>query len=493
MGAECAPTLETHLADVQAAAEGRAWAVARDAEGLRALAGREDLEAVLLPAELADWPSVCHALSGACVGPPVALPPVVAVLIGRLPGRDAAQAALIDKAHRALVAAGADAVIFKIGGQDALEMSVEMCLTTCSRHKEALEQQAAELKDVYEKKTRRELDRQQERFRASRDHWFWRCAHRVFPGDFPELDETLPAEVDVGASVGLLRLDECIGAGKFGTVYSATDEETGQREAVKAVAKAGLGALEDVKAMVREMRLLQTLEHEHVVQILGASQGPRHIFISLELVGSLNLFHMLASAGGRFSPEVAKAVQAQLCSALAHCHGQGVGHRDIKAENVAAADESEVHIKLIDFGHAVALRGQSTDVVGSLPFMAPEVATASKRAPYAAAAADAWSSGIVLQEMLCGSSGLQSLLGWATCQGSNDKAACEELRGFFTEHPAAIAEMVESTFPGAGEELLALVAGLLTVDPARRWTAEQAAGSAWLLAASGGKHRARWR
>merc|ERR1719210_3236568 len=99
----------------------------------------------------------------------------------------------------------------------------------------------------------------------------------------------------------------------------------------------------------------------------------------MELAGGRNLFRVLKELGGSCEMEQAQKVHCQLMSALAHCHSRGVGHRDVKPENIAVSDDGR-SIKLLDFGQAVQLRPCNRRA-GTLPFIAPETMIVAPEAP----------------------------------------------------------------------------------------------------------------
>src|ERR671938_58052 len=108
---------------------------------------------------------------------------------------------------------------------------------------------------------------------------------------------------------------------------------------------------------------------------------------------------------GALSDRDVLAIGIALCDALAHAHGRGVVHRDVKPGNVMVPDEPHDGAgvaKLTDFGVA-RIAGDDVltrtgDVVGTLAYMAPEQAEGRD----AGAEADLYSLGLVLYEALAG-------------------------------------------------------------------------------------------
>jgi serine/threonine-protein kinase SRK2 len=96
----------------------------------------------------------------------------------------------------------------------------------------------------------------------------------------------------------------------------------------------------------------------------------------------------------------------QLILALDYCHQKGVGHRDIKLENVLLQNHPRCPrplVKICDFGYSKGdNRSLCVSKVGTLLYMAPEVIEPQQGQTYSARAADLWSCGVLLYTMLVG-------------------------------------------------------------------------------------------
>ncbi|CAK0842234.1 unnamed protein product [Prorocentrum cordatum] len=138
----------------------------------------------------------------------------------------------------------------------------------------------------------------------------------------------------------------------------------------------------------------------------------------------------------------------------------------IKPENIIVNETTEaITIKLADFDCAVAFReGSRTchSICGTVPFAAPEVLDG----PYDGCAADIWSVGVVLAEVLCGARVLEFAV-----EGAADAAFADNIRTYFRA-PAAVADLLEGRCHPQLRPLLplcgAVIGGMLEVDPARR-------------------------
>jgi predicted Ser/Thr protein kinase len=144
---------------------------------------------------------------------------------------------------------------------------------------------------------------------------------------------------------------ELIGKGQFGKVYVAL-LENGQWIAVKQM---DIKSEEDeahVKAMEKEVFLMEKLRHENIVSLLGTHRDGAHFYILMEYVAGKSLDVLLKNVGP--FPEVTiRWYTLQLVRALAYMHMHGIVHRDIKGKNILV--DTNGTLKLADFGSAKQL------------------------------------------------------------------------------------------------------------------------------------------
>jgi hypothetical protein len=211
--------------------------------------------------------------------------------------------------------------------------------------------------------------------------------------------EELPDGLRSPPVLGRYRLGARLGAGGFGTVYAAVDERLDRDVAVKVI-PAGARAPERAS---REALAAARLDHPGIVAVFDAGEDGQARYLVSELVRGRTL-DTLAAAGELSDRDVLR-VGLALADALAHAHGRGVIHRDVKPQNVIVPDRprsARSAAKLTDFGVA-HLAGDAPltrtgDVVGTLAYMAPEQADGHR----VDERADLYSLALVLYEGLAG-------------------------------------------------------------------------------------------
>ncbi len=203
-----------------------------------------------------------------------------------------------------------------------------------------------------------------------------------------------------GEMIGPYVLGVCLGQGGFGAVYEATHQETGQRVALKFLLDTKQLESEVQSRFVREVALLQKLDHENVVRHFEAGLHEGSIYCAMELVECGSLKEVLASRRKlpwRESAEVA----LQLCRALEHAHARGCIHRDLKPANLFLSEDGVV--KLGDLGLARDLNDSrltaSGRTVGTWRYMPPEQITGQSDID---GRLDLYAAGCILFEMVAG-------------------------------------------------------------------------------------------
>lgn len=173
------------------------------------------------------------------------------------------------------------------------------------------------------------------------------------------------------------RVLRTLGEGGFGRVVLAQDEELGRRVAIKLLDGAALFADPLVwPRFVEEARLGAALKHPSIVRLLDYGLEPSAPYLVFELVEGHSLADEI-SRSRRLDIARTLEIARHVLDALAHAHGMGTVHRDIKPHNILlrAADGA---VMLADFGIALhaegrAFRTQAGVVLGTISYLAPEL------------------------------------------------------------------------------------------------------------------------
>ncbi|XWS28066.1 hypothetical protein CRYUN_Cryun25bG0034100 [Craigia yunnanensis] len=199
-------------------------------------------------------------------------------------------------------------------------------------------------------------------------------------------------------TIGKYQLGRTIGEGTFAKVKLAVDTTNGLHVAIKIIDKAMVMESNLKYQVQREIRTMKLLHHPNVVRIHEVIGSKTKIYIIMEYISGGQLSNKLSYAKKLSETEARKLFQ-QLIDAVDHCHRKGVYHRDLKPENLLL--DSKGNLKVTDFGLS-ALRKPGdmlTTACGSPCYVAPEL-LANKG--YDGAAADIWSCGVILFELLAG-------------------------------------------------------------------------------------------
>jgi len=195
-----------------------------------------------------------------------------------------------------------------------------------------------------------------------------------------------------GQIIGKYKILQPIGSGGFGSVYLAEDTWIDKKVALKVPHKQNL----DFSELLREPRLLASLNHPNIVAILTAEKQENVFFIVMEFVPGVTLETIIAREGAL---DVARALDytCQISNAVDHAHRSGVLHRDLRPSNVLVTDGGL--LKVADFGTSrfLEIAAHGTTVIGSPPYMAPEQFQGK-----AVFASDIYSLGVTMYQMLTG-------------------------------------------------------------------------------------------
>ncbi len=202
-------------------------------------------------------------------------------------------------------------------------------------------------------------------------------------------------------------LDEEIGRGGMGVVYSAVDRrrlEAGHDQpyvAIKLLSDAFRSNADALRLMEAEARKAQSLAHPNVTSVYDFDRDGGEAFIVMELLQGKVLDRRLAERVGQALPgEEARRILRELCSGLAYAHSRGVIHSDLKPGNIYVLPDGSV--KLLDFGLAAAAKAAdgAQDLAGALTtsYASPEMFEGAPRDPRD----DIFALGCLAYQMLSG-------------------------------------------------------------------------------------------
>ena len=218
-----------------------------------------------------------------------------------------------------------------------------------------------------------------------------------------------------GTRLGYYEIKSHLGSGGMAEVYLALDTKLRRQVALKILPIKPDHSSERSHRFEREAYAASSLNHPNILTIHEIGEAEGHRFISSEYIDGVSLRQRLNRRRMGLLSVVDIAVQ--IASALFVAHNAGIVHRDIKPENIMVRRDGLV--KVLDFGLAklvdIDWPAESVDidpdsptqtltttvsgrVLGTLSYMSPE----QTRGPNVDGRSDIWSLGVVLYEMIAG-------------------------------------------------------------------------------------------
>jgi len=284
----------------------------------------------------------------------------------------------------------------------------------------------------------------------------------------------------IGSTVnGKFRVEALLGQGGMGRVYRARHLTLDRPVVLKMLHQAYSDDPQIVQRFQREARAASKLNHPNSIAVLdfgNAEDGT--LFMAMEFLGGRDLARVITEDFPLGDVRIAR-IGAQILSALAEAHAQGVIHRDLKPENVMVEprrDEPD-HVKVLDFGIAKIISPGANEpkltqaglVCGTPEYMSPEQA----RGAELDARSDLYSMGIILYQMATGDLPFVS----------------DTPVGYLTKHLAEIPVAPRQKRPDLqiSPALDALIVKSLDKDPAKRFQTAEEMRTALLATAKGAR------
>lgn len=258
---------------------------------------------------------------------------------------------------------------------------------------------------------------------------------------------------------------EKLGEGTFGKVYKTLHLASNQLRAMKLVKKETVKLQDDDKVFLKEIQVLSALDHPNIIKVFEYFIDAKFYYVVTELASGGELYDQIAKIVC-FNEVDAATIMQQLLSAVFYLHSKGIVHRDLKPENMMLEthEKGDLSIKIIDFGTAnfYSKDGQNNKMtlkVGTPYYIAPEVIKKNYDNK-----CDLWSCGVIMFILLSG---------YPPFDGDNDDQIMSNvLKGEFA--------FDSEEWVGVSNDAKNLITKLLTKDPKKRITAEQALKEPWI-------------
>lgn len=202
---------------------------------------------------------------------------------------------------------------------------------------------------------------------------------------------------------GKLEIEALVGSGSIGAVYRARHRDLKTPVAVKVLHEPFQHDVEFCQRFYAEALAASRLDHPNLVRVYDYGQeADGLLYFSMEYLDGITL-RALLQRGAELSLARIVEIASQVCAGLAHAHGRGILHRDVKPENVMLVpvhdDDGRLTevVKACDFGIALGPSGANRPR-GAPEYMSPEQCRGEELDPRS----DVYGCGILLYELATG-------------------------------------------------------------------------------------------
>uniref|UniRef100_A0A3P8Y7G9 calcium/calmodulin-dependent protein kinase n=1 Tax=Esox lucius TaxID=8010 RepID=A0A3P8Y7G9_ESOLU len=258
------------------------------------------------------------------------------------------------------------------------------------------------------------------------------------------------------------QLYEELGKGAFSVVRRCVKKSNGQEFAAKIINTKKLSA-RDHQKLEREARICRLLKHPNIVRLHESISEEGFHYLVFDLVTGGELFEDIV-AREYYSEADASQCISQILESVHHMHQHDIVHRDLKPENLLLASKLKgAAVKLADFGLAIEVQGDEQawfGFAGTPGYLSPEVL---RKDPYGKPV-DIWACGVVLYILL---------VGYPPFWDEDQHKLYQQIKAGAYDFPSPEWDTVTP-------EAKNLINQMLTINPAKRITAEQALKHPWV-------------
>jgi len=201
-----------------------------------------------------------------------------------------------------------------------------------------------------------------------------------------------------------LKKHRILGVGTFGKVWLVSSEANGRTEAfaLKVQRKRQLIQHNQVEGVIREIKVMGTLDHPFILKLVNVFQDDQTIMMLLNLVQGGELYSVLKRHKNMMLPERdSKFYGSCILEGLHFMHYHSILYRDLKPENVLI--DKDGYAVIVDLGFAKYVTGKTFTLCGTPWYIAPEVILGRGHGK----ACDYWSWAILIHEMCTGDTPFQ--------------------------------------------------------------------------------------
>ncbi|XP_041957705.1 calcium/calmodulin-dependent protein kinase type II delta chain-like isoform X23 [Alosa sapidissima] len=258
------------------------------------------------------------------------------------------------------------------------------------------------------------------------------------------------------------QLYEELGKGAFSVVRRCVKLCSGQEYAAKIINTKKLNA-RDHQKLEREARICRLLKHSNIVRLHDSISEEGFHYLLFDLVTGGELFEDIVAREYYSEADASHCIQ-QILEAVLHCHQMGVVHRDLKPENLLLASKCKnAAVKLADFGLAIEVQGDQQawfGFAGTPGYLSPEVL---RKEAYGKPV-DIWACGVILYILL---------VGYPPFWDEDQHKLYQQIKAGAYDFPSPEWDTVTP-------EAKNLINQMLTINPAKRITSQEALKHPWV-------------